>query len=158
TAAKVKVEGDPARLARIRKAKMPKITKPILFNTPEADAICSALEVYPANNPWNLVVENWPLHPNSKNIIASIGPKKPFRYNPDMGFVLVPPNQKKIDVKNVGYAAESDKGPFPVPGNVPIEGWPVGYKGLTLDAVQRKKEEGDRHAIVVDPTNRMLYE
>src|SRR5262249_29693630 len=32
----VKVQGDPARLARIRKAKMPKITKPILFNTPEA--------------------------------------------------------------------------------------------------------------------------
>jgi hypothetical protein len=156
--AKVKVEGDPARLARIRKAKMPKVAKPILFNTPEADAICSALEVYPPNNPWNLVVENWPLHPNSKNIIASIGPKKPFRYNPDMGFVLVPPDQKKINVKNVGYAAESDKGPFPVPNNIPIEGWPVGYKGLTLDAVQRKKEEGDRHAIVVDPTNRVLYE
>lgn len=32
-------------------------------------------------------------------------------------------------------------------------------KGLTLDEVQRK-EEGDlaRHALVVDPTNRMLYE
>ncbi len=64
---------DPARLARIRAAKMPPITKPILFCTPDADAICSALEVFPADNPWNQVVSDWPLHPNSQNIIASIG-------------------------------------------------------------------------------------
>src|SRR5205085_4743019 len=125
--------------------------------TPEADAICSALEVYPPNNPWNLVVDDWPLHPNSKNIIDSVGADKPFRYNPDMGFVLVPPDQKKIDVKLVGYAGESDKGPYPVPDNTPIEGWPIHYKGLSLDEVQRKQENGDRHAIVVDPANRMLY-
>src|SRR5262249_7889918 len=94
----------------------------------------------------------------SRNIINNIGADKPFRYNPDMGFVLVPPDQKKIDVKIVGYPGESDKGPFPVPENTPIEGWPVGYKGQTLEDVQRKKENGDRHASVVDPTNRMLYE
>jgi len=133
-----------------------------MFDTPEADAILSALEVFPADNPWNLVVSDWPLHPNSKNIIASIGVDKPMRYNPDMGFVLVPPDQKKVAVKIVAYDGESDKGPFPVPDNMPIEGWPVFYerggKKLTLDQVQRLKEEGDRHASVVDPVNRMLYE
>lgn len=157
-----KVQSDPARLARIRAAKMPVIDKVIEFNTPEADAICSALEVFPEDNPWNLVIENWPVHPNSANIIDRIGGKKPFRYNPDMGFVLVPPNQKKVDVKIVGYPGESDKGPFPVPDNVPIEGWPAWYlkKNVTLEDVQRDKlkQGGDRHAIVVDPTNRMLYE
>src|SRR5437588_382466 len=66
------------------------------------------------------------------------------------------------------YAAipdESDKGPFPIPDNVPIEGWPANYLRdrklkVTLDDVQRDKmkEGGDRHAIVVDPVNRMLYE
>ena len=61
--------GDPARLKRIRAARMPRIDKPILFDTPEADAIVSALEVFPPDNPWNLVVEDWPVHPNSKNII-----------------------------------------------------------------------------------------
>ncbi len=160
------VHGDPARLERIRAAKMPKIDKPIMFDTPEADAICSALEVFPPDNPWNLVVDDWPLHPNSKKIIASIGPEKPFRYNPDMGFILVPPDQKKIDFKLIGYPAESDKGPFPLPDNIPIEGWPGHYqrnpkfKEITLDDVQRDKlkENGDRHAIVVDPANRMLYE
>lgn len=165
-AAAAQVHGDPARLERIRAAKMPKIVKPVEFFTPEADAIVSALEVFPPDNPWNLVVADWPLHPNSKKIIASIGEKKPFRCNPDMGFVLVPPDQPKVDVKIVGYPGESDKGPFPVPDIVPIEGWPVQYqrkadggKITLLDVQQDKlKEGGDRHASVLDPTNRMLYE
>ena len=156
------VHGDPARLERIRSAKMPKVDKPVMFDTPEADAIVSALEVFPPDNPWNLDVSDWPLHPNSKNIIASIGPGKPLRYNPDMGYILVPPGQKKVQVKLVGYPAESDKGPFPVPDNTPIEGWPVHYKGkkISLFDVQRDvlKEDGDRHALVVDPVARKLYE
>jgi hypothetical protein len=160
------VSGDPARLERIRKEKMPKIEKPIMFGTPEADAIVSALEVFPADNPWNLVIEDWPVHPKSRAIVDSIGANKPLRYNPDMGYILVPPDQKKIDVKIVAYPDESDKGPFPLPDNVPIEGWPAGYKrnpklkNVTLDDVQRDKlnEDGDRHASVVDPTNGMLYE
>ena len=74
-------------------------------------------------------------------------------------------------MKLVSYPDESDKGPYPLPDNVPIEGWPANYtrylakrdakfKGLTLEDVQRDKlkEDGDRHGIVVDPTNRMLYE
>ena len=159
TVVTAQVHGDPARLERIRAAAMPRIDKPILFDTPEADAIVSALEVFPPDNPWNLVVEDWPLHPNSKNIIESIGANKKLRYNTDMGYVLVPPDQKKIDVKLGSAAAESDKGPYPVPDNTPIEGYPINYKGLTLDEVQRKDEgDIDRHALVVDPTNRMLYE
>ena len=146
--------------------KMPAVTRPVMFDTPEADRILAALQVFPPDNAWNQDVSAWPLHPNSKNIIASIGVNKPLRYNPDMGFVLVPPNQKKIPVKLVGYPGESDKGPYPVPMNVPIEGWPASYKRsaklrhLTLDDVQRDKlkENGDRHALVVDPVNRMLYE
>jgi hypothetical protein len=160
------VRSDPARLARLRAAKMPKIDRPISFDTPEADAILSALEVFPPDNPWNLDISDWPLHANSKNIIASIGADKPFRYNPDMGFVLVPPDQPKVNLKLVEYPGESDKGPFPVPDNVPIEGWPVHYtrgnpaRKLTLEDVQRNvlKEQGDRHALIVDPVNRMLHE
>jgi hypothetical protein len=156
-------DSDPARLARIRAAKMPKITKPVIFNTPEADAICSALEVFPPDNPWNQVIEDWPLHPDSDAIITSIGKDKPLRYNPDMGYILVPPDQNRVDVKINGYPAESDPGPYPVPENVPIEGWPAhherAFKVLpTLEQVQRSTDPGDRHAIIVDPINRMLYE
>jgi len=161
-----KLTGDPARLKRIRAAKMPPITRPVAFHSPEADAICSALEVFPPENPWNLLVEDWPLHPNSKNLIASIGTTKPLRYNPDMGFILVPADQKRVEVKIKDYSGESDKGPYPVPEAVPIEGWPANYQRnaggekLSLADVQRDKlnRGGDRHAIVVDPVNRMLYE
>jgi len=138
----------------------PAITQPVLFNTPAADAILSQLQVYPPDNPWNADVSHWPLHPKSKAIIATIGPTKPLRYNPDMAFVLVPPNQQRVEVKIVAYPDESDKGPFPVPDTTPIEGWPTGCKGQTLDEVQRdaRNTGGDRHGIVVDPINRMLYE
>ncbi len=159
------VSGDPARIERIRKATMPKIDKPIHFDTPEADAILAALEVFPPDNPWNLVVADWPLHPKSKDIVASIGKDKPLRYNTDMNFVLVPPNQKRVEVK-LGYAEESDKGPYPVPDGMLVEGWPAGYKrdpnmkNKTFDQMQRTTpdDNSDRHAIVVDPTNRVLYE
>jgi hypothetical protein len=154
------VATDPARLARIRAARMPPVTRPVMFNTPEADAILAALEVFPPDNPWNQLVEDWPLHPNSKNIIASIGVDKPFRYNADMGFILVPPRQKRIELLKLDAQAESDKGPYPIPDNLPIEGWPAGCQGMTLDDVQRDKTNvgGDRHGIIVDPVNRMLYE
>jgi hypothetical protein len=160
------VTGDPARVERIRAATMPAVTKPVPFDTPEADAVLAALEVFPPDNPWNLVVADWPVHPNSKAIVAAVGPAKPLRYNTDMAFVLVPPDQQKVPVKITAYPDESDDGPFPVPDNLPIEGWPAHYlrdpklKDATLDEVQRntRGEDGDRHAVVVDPTNRMLYE
>ncbi len=167
TSAAEKAGGDPARVERIKAAKMPAIAKTVQFDTPEADAILAALEVFPADNPWNAVVEDWPLAKNSKEMIASIGGKKPLRYNPDMGFVLVPPDQKKVDVKLTAYAGESDKGPYPVPDDATIEGWPADFKrgdaakkALTLDDVQRGKPDlgADRHGLVVDPVNRKLYE
>jgi hypothetical protein len=157
---------DPARLKRIQSAKAPKISKPVPLDTPEADAILSALEVFPPDNPWNTLVGDWPVHPDSKQIVAAIGADKPLRYNPDMAYVLVPPDQPRIPVKLTEYADESDPGPYPVPDILPIEGWPAEYqrrtngRKYTLDDVQRDRENsgGDRHAIVVDPVNRMLYE
>lgn len=157
------VKTDPKRLKRIRSAKMPKLTQPTLFFTKRADDVLAALEVFPPDNPWNEIIEDWPLHPNSKKLVASVGADKPFRYNPDMGFVLLPPDQPKIDVKITSYRAESDPGPYPVPDITPIEGWPghgVKVSREKLDAAQRdvKQVGGDRHAILVDPVNRMLYE
>jgi hypothetical protein len=159
--------GSPSEPDGQERSKLAEITQPILFNTPEADRILEALQVFPPNNPWNTDVSGWPLHPNSQNMIASIGADKPMRYNPDMNFVLVPPDQRRVRVK-IAYTAESDQGPFPIPDKMPIEGWP-GPKGLQQDTkgspprladVQRDAGGvgGDRHGIVVDPVNRMLYE
>lgn len=133
----------------------PEITRPILFNTPEADRILERLQVFPPDNPWNEDISQRPLHPNSRNIVASVGLDKPLAFNSDMSFVLVPPNQQRVAVTIGSYADESDPGPYPVPDNAPIEDWPM--NGATLDRIQREGE-GDRHLLVVDPVNRMLYE
>jgi hypothetical protein len=156
---------DPARLDRLKKTPLPKIDGPIMHNTPEADAICAALEVFPPDNPWNTLVTDWPVHPRSKQIVAAVGTEKPLRANTDMAFVIVPPDQPRVPLVSLEYKDESDPGPYPIPDTMPIEGWPANYTrdrklNVTLRDVQLNslKEEGDRHAIVVDPVNRKLYE
>src|SRR5437764_11032230 len=102
------------------KPQMPEITKPVMFNTPEADKILAALQVFPPDNPWNEDISKLPVHPLSAKMIAGIGANKKLAYNLDMGFILVPPNQKKVPVKLVSYPDESDKGPYPIPDEAPI--------------------------------------
>jgi hypothetical protein len=145
---------------------MPKITRPVLFDTPEADAILAAMQVFPPDNPWNQDISKLPVHADSARMIASIGADKPLGYNLDMGFVIVPPDQKKVPVKLLEYPAESDPGPYPLPDNAPIENWPLQRNedlkalpkaGQTLEDLQRHGT-GDRHVILVDPMNGLLHE
>ena len=138
--------------------RMPKFTKPVLFNTPEADAILAALQVFPKNNAWNEDISKRPIHPDSDRMIAVIGRDKALRPCPEMGFVLVPPNQPPVDVRIRAYAAESDKGPYPVPDNSPVQGWPL--DGRSIDASQQGLGDRgeDRHMMVVDPVNGLAYE
>jgi hypothetical protein len=137
-----------------------------MFDTPEADRILAALQVFPPDNPWNQDISALPVHANSAAIIASIGKDKHIDYNLDMNFVLVPPDQPRVAVKVMTYPDESDPGPYPVPDNMPIENWPLHRNedvgalpksGASLDDIQRRGT-GDRHAIVVDPVNGLLYE
>ena len=109
--------------------------------------------VFPANNPWNQRVDRLPIAKNSAAIIASIGLNDPV--HPDFGsglydgepigipFAVVGSSTRKVPV-TFQYASESDKGPYPLPRGVPIEG---GY-GST----------GDRHVIVVDRDTCTDYE
>ena len=145
---------------------MPEIRQAVSFDTPEADRIFSALQVFPADNPWNQDVSKWPVHPHSHAIIDSIGAQKPLRYNADMATIIVPPGHPRTRLKVVEYPDESDPGPYPIPDSTPIEGWPANYRrdpawrDVTLDQVQRdsRGQGGDRHAIVVDPSAGVLYE
>ena len=159
------VAGTLAALDRARPP-MPKITKPVMFDTPEADAIVAALQVFPPDNPWNQDISGMPVHRDSARMIASIGADKSLGYNLDMGFVIVPPDQKRVPVKLLEYPNESDPGPYPVPDGAPIENWPMQRNedlkalpkaGQTLEDLQRHGT-GDRHIIVVDPVNGKLYE
>lgn len=148
--------GVDALAAGKHKAPLPTIDKPVLFHTPEADKILAAMQILPADNPWNEDISKRPVHPKSKDVIANMEPNRHLYFNADMGFIIVPPNQKKVEVKIVDYPGESDKGPYPVPDETPIEGWPLnGPKEL---AKIQRDGDGDRHAIIVDPVNFKLYE
>jgi hypothetical protein len=136
--------------------KVPKLSRPLLFNTPEADALLAGLQVFPKNNPWNEDISRRPVHPDSERMIAAIGREKTMRVNFDMAFVLVPPNQPRVEVKILS-PSESDRGPYPLPDNAPIEGWPLNGKTLE-DAQQGGGADEDRHSIVLDPASGMLYE
>jgi len=155
-----------ARQAQRPRPAMPPIAAPVMFDTPEADRILAALQVFPPDNPWNQDISSLPVHRDSAKMVAGIGADKPLQYNLDMGFIIVPPNQKRVPVKLVDYPAESDPGPYPVPDNAPIENWPMQRNedtkalpkpGQTLEQLQREGS-GDRHVIVVDPVNGKLYE
>ena len=155
-----------ALAAERQRPPMPKITKPLMFDTPEADAVLAALQVFPADNWWNRDIGALPVHKDSAQMIAAIGGDKPLEYNLDMGFVIVPPDQKRIDVKLLDYANESDPGPFPLPDEAPVENWPLTRNenlkalpqaGQTLAQFQREAQ-GDRHVLVVDPLNGKLHE
>jgi hypothetical protein len=155
-----------AQSARRPRPQMPPIKAPVMFDTPEADRIVEALQVFPPDNAWNQDISALPVRVDSAKMIASIGADKPLCYNLDMGFILVPPTQKRVEVKILDYPAESDPGPYPVPDNAPIENWPLAHNedvnalpkpGQTLEQLQRVGT-GDRHVIVVDPVNGKLYE
>jgi len=130
--------------------KPPRITRPIMFNEPDADAILARMQVFPKDNPWNWDILKAPLLKNSKQMIATIGANEPLAFNWDMNFIIVPPDQKRVPVRVGGGTFE-----FPVPNSMPIEGWPVGGGDL---ATYQQQNDGDRHAIVVDPINGMAYE
>ncbi|PYQ20636.1 MAG: hypothetical protein DMF81_17995, partial [Acidobacteria bacterium] len=147
-------------------AGLPAIAKPVLFDTPEADRILQAMQIFPRDNPWNEDISALPVLPGSDAIIASIGADKSLGFNLDMNFVIVPPDQKKVPVKVTEYPEESDPGPFPVPDNAPIENWPL-HKNEDLKALPRPGQSlgdiqrhgtGDRHLIIVDPAHGRLHE
>jgi hypothetical protein len=101
------------------------ITSPVMFDTPEADRILSTLQVFPPDNPWNEVIADRPLDPQSGDIVRSIGRDERLGFNLDMNFVIVPPDQPRVRLRVLLYPDESDPGPFPIPDTAPIENWPM---------------------------------
>jgi hypothetical protein len=121
--------------------------------TPAQGATVGGCPVFPPGNPWNQRVDSLPLHPNSDAIVRSIGRDDTMHADFGSGrwaggpigipFVTVPGSQPKVPV-SFQYAAESDRGPYPIPPGAPIEGG--------------RRADGDRHVIVVDGSRCRLYE
>src|SRR5262249_26794398 len=99
TASAVAASAPAAALAAPPRPPMPPIRKPSSFDPPEADAVPAALQVFPPDNWWNRDVSALPVHRDSAKMIAGIGVDKPLEYNLDMGFIIVPADQKRVEVK-----------------------------------------------------------
>jgi hypothetical protein len=112
--------------------------------------------VFPATNAWNQPVNKLPVAADSATLIRSIGLDTSVHADfgsglydgSKIGIPYVVVHGKKTPKSNVvfDYADESDKGPYPIPANVPIEGAPA------------HANEGDRHALIVDEDSCTLYE
>ncbi|HEY3020123.1 MAG TPA: hypothetical protein VGJ32_08020 [Solirubrobacteraceae bacterium] len=109
--------------------------------------------IFPRDNPWNRRVDRLPVAANSARLIAAIGADRGL--HPDFGsglyaggpigipYTTVPRGQRRVPV-SFQYADESDRGPYPIPADAPIEGG--------------RGSDGDRHVIVVDRDRCRLYE
>src|SRR5215831_16841890 len=143
----------------------PVVTTPTLFNTPQADAIISAMQIMPVTNPWNEDISLRPRLGNSDAMIAQIKSdlsptRQTLRAFYEMNYVLVPDNQPRVTIPFLDYPDESDldggtfpNGNYPIPSNMPIESWPEGTGNLTLSQwqVDVNNDGGDRHGIIVAP-------
>jgi hypothetical protein len=109
--------------------------------------------IFPKSSHWNQRVDRLPLHPNSDAIMRSIGLEETMHADFGSGlweggpigipFTTVPGDQRRVPV-GFEYAGESDRGRYPIPPGVPIEGG--------------RDADGDRHVIVVDKARCRLYE
>jgi hypothetical protein len=112
--------------------------------------------VFPASNPWNQRVDKLAVASDSATLIRSIGLGAGVHADFGSGFydgsaigipfVVVHGRTTPKSRVSFEYADESDNGPYPIPKNVPIEGYP-GHA-----------DQGDRHVLIVDRDACKLYE
>jgi hypothetical protein len=67
----------------------PQVARPTLFNTPEADAVVSAMQIMPVTNPWNEDISQRPRLVNSDAMIAQIKSDLVSGVNGQTGVALV---------------------------------------------------------------------
>jgi hypothetical protein len=143
----------------------PVVTNNILFDTTNADAVVSAMQIFPVTSPWNEDVSRLPVLSNSAAMIEQISSdllstRQTLRLFQEMNYVLVPDNQPLVPIDFNQFPDQSDlnggvypTGLYPIPTNLPIEGWPTQTGTETLTQAQQDTlgKGGDRHSITVQP-------
>jgi hypothetical protein len=139
--------------------------EPIPVSTAETDSAGPMIEGCPSLPPDHILntrVDHLPVHPRSNDYISSIGSEKQLKMDFGSGtwkggpigipYTTVSGDQPKVPIHFVStstrpsYAHESDPGPYPIPPDAPIQG------GDGSD------NTGDRHVLVLDRDNCVLYE
>jgi len=125
---------------------------PLVARSPGSPRLAGCA-VFPADNVWNVPVDTLPVHTNSDAYVATIGADAHVHADFGSGtwdggpigipYVDVPGTQPTVTVA-FDYDDESDLGPYPIPPGAPIEGGP--------------ESKGDRHVLVLDRDDCILYE
>jgi hypothetical protein len=122
-------------------------------STAQSGSTIDGCPVFPVDNIWNTSVADLSLDPNSTAFINTIGPTRGL--HPDFGsgtwdggpigipYNVVGASEPEVNV-SFDYADESDPGPYPIPPDALIEGG--------------SQSSGDRHVLVLDRDNCILYE
>jgi len=114
---------------------------------PARAPVVAGCRIFPADNPWNTDVSQYPVDPRSAQYIAALpGNLHPdFGSNPHWGFPIniVPAPQPKVPV-HFRYRGQSNPGPYPIPPDAQIEGG--------------RHATGDRHVLVLQRGTCKLYE
>jgi hypothetical protein len=109
--------------------------------------------VFPRTNVWNKRVDRLPVARNSRTIVNSIGARIGLHADFGSGLwdggpigipITVVAGSQPRSFVDFRYEDESNRGPYPIPNDVAIEGGP--------------NADGDRHAIIVDRDSCRLYE
>jgi hypothetical protein len=101
---------------------------------------------------WNQDISKAPVARNSVAIVSYIDSQGGDFLHPDFGsprpygfpYAVVDAGQPALPIHYTAYGSESDRGPFPIPSNAPIEGG--------------QSSDGDRHVLAVDRSRCVLYE
>jgi hypothetical protein len=128
---------------------------PLAATTALASPRIDGCPVFPADNVWNTPVDALPAHPNSAAFVNFMGAAKGLHMDFGSGlyeghkigipFVTVPGTQPRVPIY-FDEPGESDPGPYPVPPDAPVEADP------------NPPVDSDRHVLVVDRDDCMLYE
>jgi hypothetical protein len=128
------------------------------------------IQIFPKDNPWNVDISAAPLDPNSASFITFIGANDSL--HPDFGgegevepeiygmpYIVVSSTQPREPVTFVEYGNQSDSTfpgqppgyPIPVEARTQSKWYEGGYPGFSSAA-------GDRHMLIIDRDQRLLYE
>ena len=111
------------------------------------------------DNWWNVDISQAPVDPNSANFIAFLNEQESSigegRFHPDftprfgIPFASVPGTQPKVPVVFTSYPEESDQVGYPIPEEAK-------FNPLFIESQGSK--DGDRHLLILDRDNWLLYE
>jgi hypothetical protein len=120
-------------------------------------------QVFPLSNWWNQDIGNAPLDPKSAAFITFIGTTR--RLHPDFGpspygipYVVVDGTQPLVQPVWTAYGDESDNGAPGRPAGYPIPAEAKTQPDYIEGAVPGGGLSGDRHLLIVDRDNWLLYE